>query len=57
LQTVDDYIGKYYSIEYVRKNILKQSEEDIKLIDTQIKSETASGAIDSDSDEGDDDGF
>jgi hypothetical protein len=57
LQTVDDYIGKYYSIEYVRKNILKQSEEDIKLIDTQIKSETASGDIDSDSDEGDDDGF
>jgi len=57
LQTVDDYIGKYYSIEYIRKNILKQSEEDIKLIDTQIKSETASGDIDSDSDEGDDDGF
>ena len=57
LQIMDDYIGKYYSIEYVRKNILKQSEEDIKLIDTQIKSETASGDIDTDDDEGDDDGL
>jgi hypothetical protein len=60
VQIMDDYIGKYYSIEYVRKNILKQTEEDVKLIDAQIKSETASGDIDTDTntdDEGDDDGL
>lgn len=51
LQTVDDYIGKYYSIEYVRKNILKQTEDEIKEIDAQIKSETASGDIESEEDD------
>ena len=54
LQTVDDYIGKYYSIEYIRKNILKQTEEEIKDIDSQIKSETASGDIDTEGDNEDD---
>ena len=34
-----DYIGKYYSNEYVRKYVLRQSEEDIKIIDQQIQDE------------------
>ena len=44
LSQIDDYIGKYYSIEWVRKNILQQSEEDIKIIDGQMQSEDKQGA-------------
>ena len=36
---IADYIGKYYSNEYVRKYLLRQSEEDIKIIDQQIQDE------------------
>lgn len=39
LQIADPYVGKYFSIEWVRKNILLQSEDDIKDIDSQIKAE------------------
>ena len=45
LQTMDEYIGKYYSIDYIRRNILKQNDEDIKSIDVQIKQEKESGQI------------
>ena len=45
LQTVDEYVGKYYSVEYVRKNILKQSEQDIKEMDAQINKENDNGDI------------
>ena len=44
LSQIDDYIGKYYSIEWVRKNILQQSEEDIKTIDSQMQGEDKQGA-------------
>ena len=40
-----DYVGKYYSVEYIRKNVLKQSQREIEDIDTQIKSEVDSGII------------
>ena len=43
LQTMDEYIGKYYSIEHIRRNILRQNDEDIKLIDSQIEQEKVSG--------------
>ena len=36
---IADYIGKYYSNEYVRKYVLRQAEEDIKIIDQQIQDE------------------
>jgi len=39
LREVDEYVGKYYSVEWVRKNILMQTDEDIKQIDKQIESE------------------
>lgn len=35
LSAVEPYIGRYFSTEHIRKNILKQSEEDIKRIDAQ----------------------
>jgi len=40
-----DYIGKFYSVEYVRKHILKQNEREIEDIDTQIKKEIDDGII------------
>ena len=39
LSTVDEYVGKYYSQEFVRKNILMQTEEEIKLLDKQMENE------------------
>jgi hypothetical protein len=40
-----DYVGKYYSVEYIRKNVLKQSQRDIEDIDAQIKQEVEDGII------------
>ena len=48
---IADYIGKYYSNEYVRKYVLRQSEEDIKIIDAQIKDE-GGGEEDGEDDDG-----
>ena len=36
---LEGYVGKYYSNEYIRKNVLKQNEQEIKEIDKQIQSE------------------
>ena len=41
----EDFVGKYYSREWVRKNILRQTDEDIDEIDKQIKDEIAEGII------------
>ena len=40
LSSLDEYIGKYFSNEWVRKNVLRQSEDEIKEMDKQIKIET-----------------
>ena len=40
-----DYIGKFYSVDYVRKNILKQNAREIEDIDKQIKKEIDDGII------------
>jgi len=42
---VGPYIGKFYSVEYVRKYVLRQSDEDIIEIDNQIANEIKSGII------------
>jgi len=39
LREMEESIGTYYSHEYTRRQILQQSEEDIKSIDEQIASE------------------
>ena len=39
LQSMESYIGKYFSNNYIRKNILKQSDRDIEDIDAQIGEE------------------
>jgi hypothetical protein len=39
LNSIEQYIGKYYSISWVRKNILRQTEDDISKIDKEIAGE------------------
>tara|TARA_B100000315_G_scaffold191773_1_gene182125 strand:- start:134 stop:1684 length:1551 start_codon:yes stop_codon:yes gene_type:complete len=44
-QEVNPYVGKYYSVAYIRKNVLRQSDEDIIDIDNQIADEIKQGII------------
>jgi len=39
LALVDPYVGKYYSIKWVRTNVLRQTDEDMKDIDDEIAEE------------------
>ena len=43
--TMDPFVGKYFSIEQIRRNILKQTDEEFKDIDKQIEEEMADGKI------------
>ena len=45
LATVEPYIGKYYSTEYVRKRILRQTDSEMIEIDEQIEDEIKKGII------------
>ena len=45
LSTIEPYIGKYYSTEYVRKKILRQTDSEIIEIDEQIEDEIKKGII------------
>ena len=45
LATIEPYIGKYYSTEYVRKKILRQTDSEIIEIDEQIEDEIKKGII------------
>ena len=40
-----DYVGKYFSVEYVRKSILKQNEREIEDMDKAIRKEIEDGII------------
>ena len=53
LSTVEESIGTYYSREWVRRNILHQSDEDIMTIDDQIKKEAPDEDDSDDSDDSD----
>ena len=46
LSTLEDYVGKYVSDEWIRKKILRQSDIEIKELDKQINAEKAAGADD-----------
>lgn len=41
----EDFVGKYFSREWVRKTILRQTEDDVEQIDKQIDAEKASGEL------------
>ena len=43
--TVEPYLGKYYSTEYLRKKVLRQSDSEIKEIDEQIAQEIKDGIL------------
>ena len=45
LATIEPYIGKYFSTEYVRKKILRQTDAEIIEIDEQIEDEIQKGII------------
>lgn len=39
LRDIDDYAGRYYSHDWIRRHVLRQSDEEIKQIDKEIKEE------------------
>jgi len=45
LATIEPYIGKYFSQEYVRKRILRQTDSEIIEIDEQIEKEIKDGTL------------
>ena len=45
-QTMDEYVGKYYSKMWLRKNVLNQTEEEIRAIDQEMADEIDSGEVD-----------
>ena len=45
LATVEPYVGKYYSVDYVRRKVLRQTEEEMIEIDEQIEIEKQLGII------------
>ena len=45
LGMMNEHIGKYYSLEWIRKNVLNQTEEEIKEMDAQIENEREKGII------------
>ena len=42
LSDADNYVGKYFSVEYIRKHVLHQSEDEMKQMDQQMKGEEPS---------------
>ncbi len=48
LQVINDYVGTYYSTEYVRRYVLRQSDTEIAEIDRQIEDERNKGVMDPD---------
>ena len=43
--TVEPYLGKYYSTEYLRKKVLRQTDTEIEEIDEQIAQEIKDGIL------------
>mgnify|MGYP006264837993 FL=1 len=42
---LSNYVGEYFSKEYVQKEILKMREDEINLINKQIEGEAAEGDL------------
>jgi hypothetical protein len=45
LNSVNEFVGTYYSVEYVRRYILQQSDTEIEAIDKQIEDEKKKGVM------------
>ena len=48
LQNAEAYIGKYYSNEWVRRNILHQNDDEIEIMNKQINQEKEQESEDED---------
>lgn len=48
LTEMDQYVGQYFSKEWIRKNVLMQTEDDIERMKEEIDAEKASGEIEPD---------
>ena len=48
LNNVNEFVGTYYSVEYIRRYILRQSETEIEEIDKQIEDEKKNGVMGTD---------
>ena len=46
LGQIESYVGTYFSKEYVKKNVLRMTDEEIEEIETQIKDEQGGGDAD-----------
>mgnify|MGYP003625155308 FL=1 len=46
LNSITEYVGTYYSIEWVRRNVLKQTQADMEKIDKEIETEKSAGQVD-----------
>ena len=44
LQTIDPFVGRYYSMEWVKKNVLQLDDDEIAEIAKQIEEEAAANA-------------
>ena len=42
---MDPYVGKYFSVEYMRREVLRQTDQEIIEIDEQIEKEIEEGII------------
>jgi hypothetical protein len=42
---MDPYVGKYFSTDYIRTQVLKHSESELKEMDAQMKDDSASGKV------------
>ena len=51
MSEVNEYVGKYYSIQWVRDKVLKQSEGERKDVDAQLAQEKKDGLYDDDEDD------
>ena len=45
LGSVDPYVGRYYSMEWIQRNVLRMTDDDIKQMREQIDAEKAAGII------------
>jgi len=52
VRDADEYIGKYYSVTWIRKNILKQNDAEIDAINNQIQAEVPDEETPNDDDDG-----
>lgn len=51
LSSLDEYVGKYISNEWIRKNVLRFSDDELEEIEKQIDQETKAGKLDAPDDE------